>query len=430
MSRSRLRLILGVATLAYFAAVVNRSSMGVASLDAAERFQVSAADLSLLTVVQLATYALFQIPVGLVLDRVGSKFTISLGVAAIGLGQLLVGYTDMLFLALVGRIAVGFGDAFVFISMLRLVNGWIHGPKATKIQQLLTNLGQLGQIFSAIPFVGLLHNIGWNAAFWVIGFFSLAVSLVVITLIQDPVNHERPETIRHAFAGLRQSVRQPVVRMAFWVHYSLQSAASVFILLWGYPYLVVGQRVDPALASLLLGSFVIAGFLTGPIVAQLCTRFPLRRSNLVFAFGGFAIFAWVLVLSFPAPAPIWVVILLVIALAMAGPASMIAFDLTRSSVDFSKLGSANGFVNIGGFLATFCMMYASGLVVDLYTGGSRFGLGINPEAFRLAMLVPLVNLLFGLSMVALERRKSRAVLAAQGIRVSPLLSAAKNKLWK
>lgn len=429
MNALRLRLILGVATLAYFSAVVNRSSMGVASLDAAQRFEVSAADLSLLTVVQLATYALMQIPVGLVLDRVGSRFTIALGIASIGFGQLVVAFTGNLAVALVGRIAVGFGDAFVFISMLRLVNAWLQGSKATKTQQLLTNLGQLGQIFSAIPFVGLLHNFGWTTAFSVIGGFSVLCSILVLIGIKDSAHSKRPESISHAIVGLRESIRLPVVRMAFWVHYTLQSSASVFILLWGFPYLVVGQGIDPSLASAFLAFFVVTGFLTGPLVAALCSRYPVHRANLVFGFGSFAVTAWVLVLSFSAPAPLVVILLLLTALAMAGPASMIAFDLTRSSVEFSRIGSANGFVNIGGFLATFCMMYASGLVVDVYTGGAQFGVAVRPEAFRLAMIVPLLNLVFGLAMVAYENSKVRTQLR-NAVQVKPLGPAFKSKLRK
>jgi hypothetical protein len=62
----------GLGVFAYTVAVFHRASLGVAGLDAAQRFGISAGVLSLLGVVQLTVYAGMQVPVGVVLDRVGS----------------------------------------------------------------------------------------------------------------------------------------------------------------------------------------------------------------------------------------------------------------------------------------------------------------------------------------------------------------------
>ena len=138
--------------LAYLMTVTNRSSMGVASLLASERFDVAATSLSTLAVAQLVVYAVMQIPVGILLDRFGSKSMLVFGTLVMTLGQYLVSISEQLGLAVVGRMFVGLGDAFVFISVIRLVNGWFVGARATRIQQLVTNTGQLGQAVSAIPF--------------------------------------------------------------------------------------------------------------------------------------------------------------------------------------------------------------------------------------------------------------------------------------
>jgi sugar phosphate permease len=64
-------LVFGVGVFAYLIAVMQRSSLGIAGVDATERFDVQAAALSSLAVVQLIVYAALQIPVGVVLDRHG-----------------------------------------------------------------------------------------------------------------------------------------------------------------------------------------------------------------------------------------------------------------------------------------------------------------------------------------------------------------------
>ena len=60
--------------------------------------------------------------------------------------------------------------------------------------------------------------------------------------------------------------------MAFWTHFVLQSAPSVFSLLWGYPFLVGGQGIPPAIASLLLSSFVIIGFVVAHFVHNIPSK--------------------------------------------------------------------------------------------------------------------------------------------------------------
>src|SRR4051794_41970463 len=68
-----------VALTAYAVAVFHRASLGVAAVDAQERFSAGASAVSLFLVLQLAVYAGLQIPVGVALDRLGSRRLILAG---------------------------------------------------------------------------------------------------------------------------------------------------------------------------------------------------------------------------------------------------------------------------------------------------------------------------------------------------------------
>jgi MFS family permease len=119
--------IFGFATFAYVVAVLQRSSLGVAGVAATDRFQVSAAVLSSLAVIQLMVYAGLQIPVGLILDRVGSRRLIALGALLMLVGQVTLALAPNIGLAIVGRMLLGAGDAMTFISILRLLPNWFSG---------------------------------------------------------------------------------------------------------------------------------------------------------------------------------------------------------------------------------------------------------------------------------------------------------------
>ncbi|MGQ4422923.1 MFS transporter, partial [Streptomyces violaceoruber] len=78
----------GIGVSVYFVAVIFRTSLGVAGLDAADRFHVNASALSTFSILQLLVYAGMQIPVGLLVDRLGTKKVLGLGVVLFTAGQL------------------------------------------------------------------------------------------------------------------------------------------------------------------------------------------------------------------------------------------------------------------------------------------------------------------------------------------------------
>jgi MFS family permease len=421
--------VLAAGALTYLVAVTNRSSLGVASLQAADRFEVAATALSTLAVAQLIVYAAMQVPVGILLDRFGAKSLLVFGAISMSIGQLLVSIAEHLALAVVGRMAVGLGDAFVFISVIRLVNGWYEGAKATRIQQLTTNIGQLGQAVSAIPFAFLLGGIGWNSSFALLAAASLGVVFIsLILIVNDRPGHlveVRVQTLKSVLKQLVENVRHPGVRMAFWTHFTLQSAPSVFLLLWGYPFLVQGQGFSPTIASWLLSGFVFVGFAVGPAISWFCAKYPKRRSFLVLLTIFALAVAWALVIAIPGRAPLWLITTLCFVLAASGPMSMIAFDYTRNFAPKSRLGSASGFVNIGGFTATFSMMFLAGVILDIVQAASsargESTALYSLDGFKWAMSVQFLILAVGTIMFFIERKKARTKLFLdEGIILRPL----------
>ena len=412
MSKPRVGLILGSAVFAYFVSVIERSSMGVASLAAATRFDTGAAALSSLAAAQLAVYAAMQIPAGMALDRFGARKLIVFGSLLTGIGNLTVAVAEQLPLAVFGRMIVGFGDAFVFISMIRLINGWVSGPRATRFTQLFANLGQLGQIFSAIPFAYLLGAAGWAPAFGIASSLAFIAAATALFAIRDePAAIRTSGSIVDALRQFRENIADPHTRKAFWVHFTLQSSGSVFILLWGYSFLVQAEKVPKELASMLLSSFVLVGFAVGPVLSQLCIRFPARRNRLVTAVYGIIAFAWLLVLLTPGRNPIWQIVFLVLAVGIGGPASIAAFDYSRTSIPKHRLGSSNGIINSGGFVSTFICMFLIGVVLDLVKTSGLLGSAdlYSLEAFKFAFPVQLAVMSIGIFMFYRERGLTSAL---------------------
>ena len=410
-SARRATLVSIAVVFAYFVAVAERSSLGVAAIQAAERFDASAAELSFLTVMQLAVYAAMQIPVGVLLDRYGSKRLLIVGGLLMALGQFFVAAATVLPQAAVGRAVLGMGDAFTFISMIRVINNCYTGAAATKRTQLYANFGQLGQVFSALPFAYLLAHVGWSSAYLTLGLFALIGVVLTALIVRDSPDYDSDQPVRTPWrvigVQLVSNVKHPAVRMAFWTHFILQSTGSVFVLLWGYSFLVRGEGIDPGIASIMLSSFVFIGFVVGPWMSSFCAKHPQARPRLVLAQVSLIVMTWLAVLGWPGPAPLWLLGILILVVGSGGPGSMIAFDFTRSYVDKDRLGTANGFVNVGGFVATFVIMFCVGGVLDLSLREGWSSSLFDLTGFRIGLGVQLLIVGFGTLMFVISARRTK-----------------------
>ena len=147
--------------------------------------------------------------------------------------------------------------------------------------------------------------------------------------------------------------------------------------------------------------FVLVGMAAGPVIGTLVQRFPLRRSYLVLGIIGVNAGAWGLVLAWPGRAPLPVLVVLVMALGTGGPGSMIGFDYARTFNPPSRLGTATGVVNVGGFVASLVTIEIVGLILDARTGGhNTYGI----DDFKIAMSVQ--YLIFAVGLVA-DRKSTR-----------------------
>ena len=381
--------------------------MVVASLDATERFNTTAAQLSSLAVLQLVVYASMQIPVGIALDKFGPRIMLGCGALIMAAGQLIVAFAPGLEWAVLGRMLVGMGDAFTFISMIRMVNNWLSGKAAALAQQWLATIGQLGQIVSAIPFAAGLAVYGWTSAFSALAVSGLVAGVFVfIAALDSPQGRVKSQSnFADVVAALRINFNRSPVKAAFWTHFLTQSSGNVFALLWGVPFLVEANGKSPAFASGMLTLFVITNAAMGPVVGFFTARYQAHRHVLVFTSGGLILAVWALVLLFPSPLPDFIVVVLVIIIGIGGPVSMVAFDYSRSYVSNRELGAANGFINIGGFLAALLMIGAIGLALDAQRA-------VNPELalydaghFKLALCVQFAVIGFGLWRFGVANRK-------------------------
>jgi sugar phosphate permease len=402
-------MVLAAAVSVYILAVFHRTSLGVAGLIAAERFHISSAQLATFTMVQLFVYAAMQIPVGVLLDRVGAKKLLFTGVLLMTGGQFAFAFAITFGAGVAARVFVGMGDAMVFISLIQLVALWFPPARTAMVTQMTGVVGQIGAVAATAPLSAALHSVGWTRSFAAAASVGVLLGIVLIVVVRDSPyqDHHRDELkMRAVGRALKLAWAEPGTRLGLWSHFTVQFGATVFALLWGFPFLVSGQGLTAGAASGLLIVMTVTAVVTSPMVGAFVTRWPYSRSTLVLWIVGAIMAIWAVVLLWPGRAPMWLLVVLVVVLAVGGPGSMVGFDLARTFNPPTRLGSASGIVNVGGFVASLSTVALIGIVLDRVAPGGPSTYTL--DSFRVAMSVQYVVWVIGLVQIRRFRRKARA----------------------
>lgn len=396
------------AVTVYISAIAGRTSFGVAGVEAMDRFGVDASRVAVFTAVQVGVYALSQIPVGLIIDKVGPRRMMVLGALIMAAGQVTLALTEMYAIAIVARVLIGAGDATAFLSAMRLLPAWFPIRTTPMFTQLTAGLGQLGQFLSAVPFLALLHGPGWTAAFLTLGSAGALVALAAAIAVSDTPDAPRRRAFRRPGAttpsenlGSGDSsgaaapadrpgigamlgivLRHPVCWQGFFTHWVGLLHQAVFTMLWGMPLMTLGMGLDPAEAGGVLVANTAATVLAGPLLGVASARFGARRMRLAFVLGLVLMGMWVWFLIPATPRGLVAVVLLNIGMAALTPMSNYGFDSVRENLDRRVLATGTGLSNMGGFVAAMIAAQGIGLLLDYSADGGTYDWG----DFRFAWL--------------------------------------------
>jgi MFS family permease len=406
--------VLTVGQFAAVVAVLQRSSLGVAATDAYARFGIAAATLATFTVVQLMVYAVMQVPVGVLIDRYGSKRLIVAGSLVMAGAQALFAVAHTVPVAFAARMCLGIGDALTFISVMRLVPAWFPPQRSGKITMAAGPLNQLGFIASATLLAAALATAGWTPSFLLAAGISGLAAGVVLVLLRDAPHLRQPRipltrALAVAAHNLREAWAEPGTRLAFWLGFLTLFTPMMFGVMWGYPFLVSGQGLSRERAAVLMAVLALSGIGYGVTIGTVMERFPYYRSRIGIGLVCLAGAVWAAVLLWPGAAPLWLLLILVLALAPAGIAAIMSFDFARSFNPPKRLGSAIGLVNVGGFVGTLVSILAIGLTLQLASPGGSTDYSLT--AFKIAFATQYVLWAVGIAQTLRWRRRTERLLA-------------------
>ncbi len=247
-------------------------------------FSLTALGAGILTSAYYYIYVVLQIPAGMLMDRFGPRKLLSVGAVIVVMGCALFGMTQDLSLAFLARVLMGGGAAFAFVGCMNLIARWFPAERFGIMTAIVETTGVIGSLLGGILLAVLVQGIGWRACMEGAAVIALLIGGMTWAIVRDAPSNVTNIIVppKGAFASdFKKLLKKRVV----WVN-AIYSAASfsvvtVFVALWGVPFIQVEHHLSLTMATV-VANMVFAGVAVGsPIIGYLDMRTSLRRQLLM-----------------------------------------------------------------------------------------------------------------------------------------------------
>jgi len=204
MKPTRVRFgILALITLATMLNYVDRSVMGVAQPAIAKGLAITPQVMGLIFSAFSWTYALAQLPGGLLLDKLGSRLTYALSLGLWSLATMVHGLMTSVVGLFSARLALGLAEAPCFPANSRILSTWFPQTERARANGVYSVGQYIGLGFMIPVLTWISVQFGWRALFYLFGGAGVLFALVWYALYREPHESRRANQaeLDHIAAG-------------------------------------------------------------------------------------------------------------------------------------------------------------------------------------------------------------------------------------
>ena len=361
----------------YYLSYVYRAVNAVLGPRLAAEFSLSAADLGFLTGAYFLSFGLFQIPLGVLLDRFGPRRINALLLVLAAAGAFAFAHAASFQGLVLGRILIGFGVSACLMASIQAFVLWFPPERTSTMIAIAFSVGGLGAITASSPLEAALAYFSWREIFNVLAAFTVALSALFFLWVPEHPRTRGAVRVREQLSGLLQIARDA----AFWrIAVSIganQCAVVGLFTLWITAWLRDVAGYDRTAAAHALSGVAlafIAGYLAFGRLGDAWTR---RGRSLLPLFAGgvagaLACLALITCGVTGAPFFLWA------GLVFCGAGASLAHTIATRRYPRDMAGRVNTALNTFTFVGIFLGQWATGALLTLWPQTPS---GYDPQAY-------------------------------------------------
>ncbi len=353
-------------------------------------FHIQDGQLGSLSAYYYYIYTPMQLAVGVLMDRYGPRRLLTLATLCCVAGQALFGMTDLLWLAKIGRLLIGFGSAFAFIGALKLATIWLPKRFFAFFAGLATSIGMMGAILGDSLLSLAKNNLGWQNTVMLSAAFGILLALAIFVFVKDTIGIDnrtarkeaQKSSFKEVFQGLWIIVKMPQFWIVGIIGCFLFIPDTVFAEMWGIPYLTTQFHMSSLDAGFGISMVFWGWVMGGPLYGFISEKINSRKIPLAFAGFGSAMLLFILP-NIP-NMPEWGVFLGLFLLGFIASGEALVFAVGKEIGPKGFSGSALAFVNMAVMFGGVLLQPAFGYMLQYTQGDYQFILMTLPTGLLLA----------------------------------------------
>lgn len=365
--------VFAVLALVYVVSHLFRVSNTVIAPDLMVDLGLSSEAMGTLTGAFFVAFSAAQIPIGMLLDRYGTRITVPAMLSFAVVGSLVFAAGEDMFDLTLGRLLMGVGCAGIYIGALVVCSRWFPMRYFATVAGVMVAFGNLGNFLATKPLAGTVSAFGWRWTFGGLAALAAAGALAELLFVRDaPIGHAFHERARESLGDIFRGVGEvfrlkelpPMITIQFFGYANTMTILG----LWGGPYLhdIFGLGLEGRGSVLLWMSLGLIGgsFFFGPLDRLFDTRKGV-------VFGGAAVACAVLVALAAVPHPsLLLVTILFAALAFTNAYNIVALAHARLIFPERLVGRGMTIMALATMSGVAVMQIATGFLLGAFADES------------------------------------------------------------
>ncbi len=380
-----------------------RLTNAVIAPDLIAAFNLNAERLGVLSSAFFYTFALFQIPMGVLLDRIGPRKVMTSFTLIGAAGAFIFAWAGGYYFALAGRALLGIGMAAALMGSFKVFVNRYPPRRFSFLSGAIISIGTVGPVLATSPLVYLNSTIGWRLTFVYCGIITVALALLLFWVLREDDCEGGAEIPISATAGQKAGVIKTLGlvfgTLVFWQIGAMSFFRSGTFMglqgVWLGPYLMEIKGFAPLTAGNILMMLSLGAAVGAPVAGYLCER--VFRSVKVVILLGVGVYVLLLIpltgiFKIESTAAYGAVFMLQ---GFFGSFGILCYthikELFPLSMSGTVIAAVNFFVMAGGAV----VMQGIGVIISAYSGNHAiYSAGAYHLAFLICILGISVSLIF------------------------------------
>ena len=392
----------------YFLSYLYRSTNAVLAPYLSNDLSLNAEQLGLITSAYFLTFGLFQLPLGVLLDKYGARRVQSILFLVAATGAILFSLGNDVWSLVIARGLIGLGVSGALMGAFKAFAVWFPKERLPLLIGLFMSAGGMGAIVASTPLEMALQITDWRGVYLFLGVTTIFIGLLIFLVVP-----EKKETLNNEEAlPILEVLKDIYTSYAFWRIGPLSGISGgtglAILGLWAGPWLSdIGNFNKKEIANILFISTIMMTI--GTTSLGVITDY-LRKFNIspVGVMGG-ALLVFIIpftIITFGLiPKAIWPWVVL----SITSLAATLAYAGLSQHFPTSYAARASTAINLICFLMAFIVQYAIGFIMQIIEPGKQSGYSIEAykAGFGLFLGLLIIFYIIFIIMSLIELRKNR-----------------------